>query len=89
LRAVTQAQLRVLRLLADLTRSNGYPPTWREMLAAEGHTSLNGIHGHMVALERKGMLKRAGMRTRSHVLTELGHELLGWKRCDCGAWRPE
>lgn len=54
----TPIQARVLGQVKLLTAAKGYPPTVRELCAATGISSYNGVHTHLVALERKGYLKR-------------------------------
>ncbi len=48
--------------------ARGYPPTVRELLAALGMTSANGIHQHLRYIARKGYLRIDSMRSRGIVV---------------------
>jgi SOS-response transcriptional repressor LexA len=54
--APTDRQRQVFRLIYESARDRGYQPTLRELQAALGLASLNGLVGHLVALDRKGWL---------------------------------
>lgn len=56
---MTVAQELILSTLEDLTEWLGYPPTIRE-IAADRHCAVNAIYQHLVALERQGLVERAG-----------------------------
>lgn len=53
---LTDQQARVLAFIQD--NAALYSPTVREIAAAFGFKSPNGVTCHLVALERKGYLKR-------------------------------
>lgn len=51
-------QLDALRWIAQFIATQAYPPTVREIGAALGLRSTNGVNDHLKALERKGVLVR-------------------------------
>lgn len=57
---LTARQREVLETIVRLIDRDGYPPTVRELGAAIGMTSTNGVTDHLKALERKGYLQRRG-----------------------------
>jgi repressor LexA len=50
--------------------SHLYGPTLREIAAAMGISSVNGVQGHLDALEKKGVLRRKPGIARGIELTE-------------------
>ena len=70
----TPIQFRVLGQVKLLTAAKGYPPTVRELCAATGISSYNGVHTHLVALERKGYLKRTPGASRGLLVLPRGME---------------
>jgi repressor LexA len=72
----TPRQRQVLAAVDALALERGYPPTLRELGAALGIRSLNGVNDHLRALERKGLLTRARMHSRTLVLTAAGRTAL-------------
>jgi repressor LexA len=50
--------------------SHLYGPTIREIAAAMGIASVNGVQGHLDALEKKGVLRRKPGIARGVILTE-------------------
>lgn len=74
---LTSRQVVVLRFIAEHTSRNGAPPTLREIGRRLGIRSTNGVNDHLKALERKGMLVRRSMLTRSLVLTTAGRMQVG------------
>jgi len=50
--------------------SHLYGPTVREIAAAMGISSVNGVQGHLDALEKKGVLRRKPGIARGIELTE-------------------
>jgi SOS-response transcriptional repressor LexA len=50
--------------------SHLYGPTLREIAAAMGIASVNGVQGHLDALEKKGVLERRPGIARGIQLTE-------------------
>ena len=75
---LTQKQERLLRYLYDYIRTNGYPPSLREICVVMGITSLRGAATHLRALERKDLIQR-GSLARSIRIRPKGLEYLGEK----------
>lgn len=65
---LTRRQLEVLWFIDEHIYEYGYPPTVREMGAHFGINSPNGILNHLVALTRKGYIRR---RSLSRAITIL------------------
>lgn len=63
---LTDQQARVLAWIE--ANAAMYSPTVREIAAAFGFRSPNGVECHLVALERKGYLKRHGTARGIEVL---------------------
>ena len=62
---LTDRQTRLLQLIEDSIAKRGYVPTLQEMAHAMGIASLHGVKRHLVALERKGYLRRFPGRRRA------------------------
>lgn len=56
-------QLRLYVALLAYTQAHGRPPALRDLMAATGIRSQNGVRQHLDALRRKGLLTRDGVRT--------------------------
>ena len=56
---LTERQKQVFDFLVTQTRSNGYPPSIREIGKALGISTLKGVTCHLEALERKGFIERS------------------------------
>jgi repressor LexA len=67
--SLTPKQLRVLTFVRDFVRTRGYAPTMQE-LADEFGVSKVTVFEHIVALQKKGCLKRSRHRARSLRLSE-------------------
>lgn len=65
---LTPRQQEVLDFIRERTRS--YGPTIREIMAQFGFTSPNGAVCHLVALERKGLIRRHAGQIRGIEVTE-------------------
>lgn len=79
-RPVTGRQLMVLRIIYDSLATRGMPPTLRDVASAMGITSTNGVNDHLKALERKGLLVRSTLLSRSLRITVEGLHVLGYGR---------
>ncbi|MFZ4598205.1 MAG: transcriptional repressor LexA [Terrimicrobiaceae bacterium] len=66
---LTDKQTQILRFIEEFQRQNGGTPTLREIQKRFGFASSFGANRHIMALEQKGALKRAGGRARSMVLS--------------------
>jgi repressor LexA len=62
-RELSAKQRRVLELISGHVTAHGYPPTIRELAMALGVRSTNTIAGHLLALEKKGFIRRPTPRT--------------------------
>ena len=64
---LTDRQKQMLTFIIDHINLHGFPPSWREIGAEMDIGSTNGIHDHLVALERKGFidLPRSGKMCRA------------------------
>jgi repressor LexA len=62
---LTDRQQQVLDFISRRINEQGYPPTIREIGEEMGIRSTNGVNDHLKALERKGYLKRDGLKSRA------------------------
>ncbi len=65
---LTQRQAKVFDFIRDTILEEGYPPTLREIGAAIGIKSTNGVNDHLIALEKKGYIKRKDGKSRGMTL---------------------
>ncbi len=63
--ALTKRQRQIYDFIADFVQSNGYSPSFEEIGAALGLSSLATVHKHISNLEAKKMLRRDYNRSRS------------------------
>ena len=63
--ALTKRQREVLNFIAKFVEKNAYSPSFEEIGAGVGLSSLATVHKHLTNLEKKGMLKRDYNRSRS------------------------
>src|SRR5262245_32341057 len=63
--SLTARQMRLLQVIEDSLTKHGYVPTLQEMAQAMGIASLHGVKRHLIALERKGYLRRFPGRRRA------------------------
>ena len=63
--AITRRQKEVLDFLSGFTQRKGYSPSYEEIAAGLGLSSLATVHKHITNLHNKGMLQRAHNRSRS------------------------
>jgi len=68
-RRLTPKQLRILTLIRDFQRKQGYSPTMQELADAIGVTKVT-VFEHVASLEKKGLLRRSRHRARSLELTQ-------------------
>lgn len=73
---ITERQREVLTLIHRSVRDRGYAPTLRELADATNIKSNNGVSDHLIALERKGLLRRDPKASRAIVLTESGRAIV-------------
>jgi repressor LexA len=67
---LTARQEQVLRFISDFTRSNGYPPTVREIGLELRLSSPSTVHVHLANLERLGLLRRDPSKPRALELVD-------------------
>ncbi|ALJ24084.1 LexA family transcriptional regulator [Lactobacillus gallinarum] len=72
-------QLKILRYIYDTVDHRGFPPTVREICAAVKLSSTSTVHGHLVRLERKGLLIKDATKPRALEITDEGKKELGIK----------
>lgn len=54
--SITRRQQEVLDLIEELTAEWGFAPTIRELMGPLKIVTSNGVHVHLLALEKKGFL---------------------------------
>ena len=67
---VPPRQQEVLHFIRAYIASRSYPPTVREIGAHLGIASTNGVHDHLIALRRRGLL--TWERGKSRTLRVIG-----------------
>ena len=68
---LSERQAQVYAYIRNHIQMSGYPPTVREIGAALGIRSTNGVADHLKALKRKGYLRQDGSKSRTwQVLPE-------------------
>jgi repressor LexA len=68
---LTPRQRQILTFITRRIEEQGYPPTIREIGEEMGIRSTNGVNDHLKALERKGYLRREGLKSRALRPVEL------------------
>src|SRR5512134_2422127 len=64
-KGLTKRQEEILDFIVDRVRDEGFPPTLKEIAERFGLASPNAARDHVLALERKGFLKRTGEKSRA------------------------
>ena len=59
------SQAKILEYIEQVTRKKGYPPSVREICDATGLKSTSTVHGHLIRLEKKGLIMRDSMKPRA------------------------
>ena len=84
---LTKKQLAVLDYLQDFTEENGYSPSYREIQAGLGLSSVSAVAEHVENLVQKGVLKKMPGAARSLEILDYKHEetvgLFKAKLLDC------
>ena len=84
---LTKKQLAVLDFLQDFTEENGYSPSYREIMAGLGLSSVSAVAEHIDNLVDKGVLKKVSGAARSLEVLDYKHEetvgLFKAKMIDC------
>ena len=58
-------QAKILAYIEKATLQKGYPPSVREICDATGLKSTSTVHGHLIRLEKKGLVYRDSMKPRA------------------------
>ena len=75
---LTERQNLVFQFILSHIGEHSNPPTIREIAAELNLKSPNGVVGHLKALERKGLITRSSLKSRSIQLTqEFSDEIKG------------
>src|SRR5512137_906674 len=64
-KGLTKRQEEILDFIVGWVRDEGFPPTLKEIAGRFGLASPNAARDHVLALERKGFLKRTGEKSRA------------------------
>ena len=64
-KGLTKRQEEILDFIVERVRDEGFPPTLKEIAERFGLASANAARDHVLALERKGFLKRTGEKSRA------------------------
>jgi len=64
-KGLTKRQEEILDFIVGRVRDEGFPPTLKEIAGRFGLASPNAARDHVLALERKGFLKRTGDKSRA------------------------
>ena len=85
---LTKKQLAVLEYIEDFTEENGYSPTYREIMAGLGLSSVSAVAEHVENLVEKGVIKKVPGAARSLEILDYKHEstveLFKVRMLDCG-----
>src|SRR5512139_1086219 len=68
-KGLTKRQEEILDFIVARVREEGFPPTLKEIADRFGLASPNAARDHVLALERKGFLRRTGEKSRALSLT--------------------
>ncbi len=84
---LTKKQLAVLNYLEDFTEENGFSPSYREIMAGLGLTSVSAVAEHIDNLVAKGALRKVPGAARSLEILDYRHtetvDLFKVKMEDC------
>lgn len=67
MQALTDKQKDILSFLQSFTKMSGYPPTVKEIMDKFNFASPTAVTTHLIALEKKGYIKKTGNRARGAV----------------------
>ena len=71
---LTKKQLAVLNYLQDFTEEKGYSPSYRELMAGLGLSSVSAVAEHVDNLVAKGVLRKVPGAARSLEILDYKHE---------------
>ncbi len=69
-----ETQAKILAYIEKATLQKGYPPSVREICDATGLKSTSTVHGHLIRLEKKGLLYRDSMKPRA-ISVPVDHQM--------------
>ena len=58
-------QQQILDYINAQTKRQGYPPTVREICSAVGLKTTSTVHGHLLQLQKRGLLSKSSAKTRA------------------------
>ena len=70
---ITKKQQAVLNFLEDFTEENGYSPSYREIMAGLGLSSVSAVAEHIDNMVSKGILKKVPGAARSLEVLDFRH----------------
>lgn len=65
---LTDRQRRIRHCIAESIDTRGYPPSMREIAKAVGLNSTSSVAHQLIAMEKKGVLRRDPHRPRAYVV---------------------
>ena len=68
---LNEKQKEVYDFLLEFTKTNGYPPSVREICKAVSLKSTSTVHGHLKRLEKNGLIYRDPTKPRAIVINEI------------------
>ena len=71
---LTKKQLALLDFLEDFTEAQGYSPSYREIMAGLGLSSVSAVAEHVDNLVNKGVLRKVPGAARSLEILDYKHE---------------
>lgn len=71
---LTKKQLALLSFIEDFTRENGVSPTYREIMAGLGLSTVSVVAEHIDNLIEKGVIKKAPGEARSLEILDFRHQ---------------
>ena len=84
---LTKKQLALLNFVQDFTEEKGYSPSYREIMAGMGLSSVSAVAEHVDNLVEKGVLRKNPGAARSLEILDYRHEetvdLFKMKLMDC------
>lgn len=60
-----ETQARILEFIKQEIQDRGYPPSVREICEAVRLKSTSTVHGHLIALEKRGLIRRDSTKPRA------------------------
>lgn len=90
---LTKKQLALINFVQDFTEEKGYSPSYREIMAGMGLSSVSAVAEHVDNLVEKGVLRKNPGTARSLEILDYRHEktveLFKMKLMDCSEEEKE